>query len=201
MKAFLRLSIGSALAVIACASCSQNQEHPAPAKPASNAAGNPSHVDVSRVKTYTDMRSLTEDSIATVDGVAQQSKQVTIGGVDFTVSEVKVTAVKTNNAKSGPYPTVGSIIRVRQTTMIATGKSGMDAEVLHKGTRYVLYLQPFWLTDPQHPVPNEYVITGGQAGWTSGGGNSFAQAQSSSLPASLDVDARATNALAVVAVR
>ena len=128
----------------------------------SPASGHP--ISASRITNYDTLASLGADSSLVVAGTAGASTRVSIAGLAFTVTDVKISSVD----KHASPISVGSTIRVRQT---GTSSDSIDTDslspILEPGQKYLLYLQVF--VGPDGTTTDQYIIVGNQGIWKSDG--------------------------------
>jgi hypothetical protein len=125
-------------------------------------------------------RELKADSDAIVRVRATgKAEVVTITGMPFTITDVKVTEVI-----QGGVP---DVIRIRQTGVEGT-VGAVGAEILKAGASYLLFLDKFELSGED--VTNQYVVVGVEAGLylEEPGQARLLDSESPDLPAALPVD-------------
>lgn len=178
------------LAVISVAVLSACSE-PSPSSLATPSAQSTTVVHhASLADAYSTVNDLSTASSLIVAGTAGTSHVEKVGEVPFTVTDFKVTDL----TKAPSSIVSGSTIQVRQSpgsvSPADSPASDEDAGLagLTSGTQYLLYLQPFTFSDTAHAVPNEYVITGGQAAWEKTSTHSYIQKLSSKLPTTLSIE-------------
>ncbi len=144
------VGIAAVLAAGLLAGCSSNAETSAPSN-----KGGTSQAEGSRVKFYSSLSAMADDSTVIVSGTVTAQRTVT--DIDpitkFTISTVTVSA-----APKGAALSVGSTVEVRQ---FGSLKETGPAPLLVKGEGYLLYLTASGLDGE---LASQYYVTGGNAG-------------------------------------
>jgi hypothetical protein len=174
------LLAASALCVVLLSGCDGRGTPAAVGDPAATPGSASSGSDRDAVQTFSSLETLRAASQLIVVGRAGSSVVTTIGGVPFTVTDVRVQSVL-----SGSGTRAGSTVRVRQTGEAASAPSEGSKILLSEGT-YLLYLTAFHLTASDKT--GQFVITGDQGVWLQAPGGGFSRTSTfGGLPAQVAV--------------